>query len=227
MGRRSDPKTRATLLDIAAKILAEEGPGALSTRRLAADAGSSTMAVYTYFGGMRGLVREMVHEGFARLERYFTRIAHTDDPVADIALFGRAYRHNAMTNPRMYGVMFGGYSLAGFSLTEDDRQFGRYTLAGVMECAQRCMAAGRFRPDDAMLVAHQMWVAVHGLVTLELGDYLIDPCGATTCLEAQLIGLMVGAGDEPDSARHSVQLSRTRLDVEVLTMGEPAGVPSG
>jgi AcrR family transcriptional regulator len=220
MSRRSDPKARSVLLDIAARILANEGPGALSTRRLAAEAGSSTMAVYTYFGGMRGLVHEMVHEGFARLERYFAALAQTDDPVADMALFGRAYRHNAMTNSHLYGVMFGGYSLAGFSLTEDDRQYGRYTMAGAVECAQRCMDAGRFRPGDAVLVTHQMWIAIHGLVTLELGDYLIDPCNAELCLEAQLTGLMVGAGDTLESATRSVALSRSRLEMEILAAAE-------
>jgi AcrR family transcriptional regulator len=220
MSRRSDPKARSVLLDIAARILANEGPGALSTRRLAAEAGSSTMAVYTYFGGMRGLVHEMVHEGFARLERYFAALAQTDDPVADMALFGRAYRHNAMTNSHLYGVMFGGYSLAGFSLTEDDRQYGRYTMAGAVECAQRCMDAGRFRPGDAVLVTHQMWIAIHGLVTLELGDYLIDPCNAELCLEAQLTGLMVGAGDTLESATRSVALSRSRLEMEILAAAQ-------
>jgi AcrR family transcriptional regulator len=221
MSRRLDPKARPALLDIAARLLADEGPNALSTRRLAAEAGSSTMAVYTYFGGMRGLVREMVHEGFARLQRYFTQVAETGDPVADMALFGRAYRHNAVTNSHLYGVMFGGYSLAGFSLTEDDRQYGRYTLVGVAGCASRCMAAGRFRPGDAVLVAHQMWTAIHGLVTLELGDYMIDAYNAERCLEAQLIGLMVSAGDTLDAATRSVTLSRTRMRTEVVAPGEP------
>ncbi|WP_238598152.1 TetR/AcrR family transcriptional regulator [Saccharothrix sp. ALI-22-I] len=46
--RRSDPRARTALIDIAARLLAAEGPQALSTRRIAADAGSSTMAVYTH-----------------------------------------------------------------------------------------------------------------------------------------------------------------------------------
>jgi AcrR family transcriptional regulator len=182
------------------------------------------MAVYTHFGGMRGLVREMVHEGFARLHSYFTQVAQTNDPVADMALYGRAYRHNAVTNSHLYGVMFGGSSLAGFSLTEDDRQYGRYTLSGVVECANRCMAAGRFWPGDGLMVAHQMWTAVHGLVALELGDYLIDPFGAERCLEAQLTGLMVSAGDTLDAAQQSVALSGTRMRDEIAP-GIRASVP--
>jgi AcrR family transcriptional regulator len=77
------------------------------------------MAVYTHFGGMSGLIREMVHEGFARLQRHFSRVRETDDPVADMALLGRAYRRNGMANPHLYAVMFGASSISGFSLSRD------------------------------------------------------------------------------------------------------------
>ncbi|SOB85587.1 TetR/AcrR family transcriptional regulator [Streptomyces sp. 1331.2] len=216
--RRSDPSARPTLVDIAARLLAEEGPQALSARRIASEVGTSTMALYTHFNGMRGLVRAMVHEGFTRLQHYFTRVEFSDDPVSDLALLGRAYRCNALANPHLYAVMFGGSSLAGFSLDEEDRQYGRYTLAGVAECAARCIEAGRFHAQDAELVAHQMWSAVHGLVVLELGGYLTEPWDADRLLEAQLVGLMVGVGDVRESAAGSVAESARRLreDLEGL-----------
>ncbi|MEV0678664.1 TetR/AcrR family transcriptional regulator [Actinosynnema sp. NPDC050436] len=209
--RRAAAHTRSALVDIGARLLAEEGPGALSTRRLAAEAGSSTMAVYTHFGGMSGLVREMVHEGFARLQRYLTGVGRTDDPVADMALLGRAYRGNALANPHLYPVMFGTFPLAGFTLSDDDRQYGRFTLTNVARCAARCVAAGRFAPADPELVAHHMWIATHGLVTLELGRYLVGPFTADAVFEAQLVGMMVSAGDDPAAARHSVADSAARV----------------
>ena len=126
--RPLDPGTRTALIDIAARLISETGPAALSTRRLAAEAGTSTMAVYTYFGSMSALVREIVHEGFARLNRLFNLVEPSGDPVADLALLGRAYRHNAVSNSHVYSVMFGGSSLAGFALSEEDRQHGRYTV---------------------------------------------------------------------------------------------------
>ncbi|GAA3013589.1 TetR/AcrR family transcriptional regulator [Kitasatospora sp. NPDC006786] len=213
--RRTDPGARPALVDIAARLLAEEGPQALSARRIASESGTSTMALYTHFNGMRGLVRAMVHEGFTRLQHYFTLVEFSDDPVSDLALLGRAYRCNALANPHLYAVMFGGSSLAGFSLGEEDRQYGRYTLAGVAECAARCIEAGRFRSEDAELVAHQMWSAVHGLVVLELGEYLTEPCDADRLLEAQLVGLMVAAGDILEAAVASVAASVERLWEEV------------
>jgi len=139
-----------------------------------------------------------------------------------MALLGRAYRHNAMANQHLYVVMFGGSSVAWFALTEEDRQHGRYTLVDVVECAGRCIESGRFRAGDAGFVAHQMWLATHGLVTLELGGYLIDPWDADACFEVQLVSQMVGAGDSFATATASVARSAERFAAEVA---EPAPEP--
>ena len=75
---------RRRLLESAAHLLGEEGPSALSARRLAAEAGTSTMAVYTHFGGMPALVRAVVAEGFRRLYERVGAVPLTDDPVHDL-----------------------------------------------------------------------------------------------------------------------------------------------
>lgn len=169
------------------------------------------MAVYTYFDGIGGLVHAMVREGFARLEEHLTRVEETKDPVCDLALLGRAFRHNASQNEHLYAVMFGGCSLAGFTLSEEDRRHGRYTLRNVTACVARCVEAGRFSPADPELVAHRLWSAVHGLTTLELCSYFVPPYEADRCFEDQLVSLMIGCGDGPEPARLSVAASLERL----------------
>lgn len=210
--RRLNPDNRTVLINAAARLVAEGGPRSLSARRLAAEAGTSTMAVYTYFGSMSAIVGEIVRDGFARLSRLFDIAPSTDDPVADLALLGRVYRYNALTNRHVFEVMFGGSSLAGFALTEEHRQHGRYTLTPVADCTGRCVAAGRFRPEEPALLAHHMWLGVHGTVVLELGGYLAKPYDANRCFETQLVSLMVGAGDELDSSRRSVDSSGRNFD---------------
>jgi AcrR family transcriptional regulator len=209
--RRQDPSNRVTLLNAAARLIATGGPQSLSARRLAAATGMSTMAVYTYFGSMNGIVREIGRDGFKRLERLFMLAGQTDDPVADMAMLGRIYRYNAMTNEHAFEVMFGAWSLSGFAMTEEDRQHGRYTLRTVVECAKRCVAASRFTPDDPVLIAHHMWIGVHGATLLELGRYLVPPYDGTSFLEPQLTSLMVGAGDERSRAKESVAASLSRF----------------
>jgi AcrR family transcriptional regulator len=199
------------LVDIAARLLAEEGPASLSARRVSAEATTSTMAVYTLFGSMGGLVREVARAGFARLAAGLDRVAWSDDPVADMALFGRVYRRTAVANANLYGVMFGGRSLGGYRVTDEDRRHVRWAMARVAECAVRCAAVGRFRRTEVVPPAHHMWLAMHGMVMLEIGDYLVGPCDADLCLEPQLVTLMVGAGDDLESATTSVRRSATRF----------------
>lgn len=208
--RQADAELAGNLIETAARLLAEEGPHALTTRRLAGEVGTSTTAVYTYYGGMDDLVRAMVHKGFSMLNDRLSAVAETDDPVSDVAALGTAYRRNALEHRNLYGVMFGGSSLAGFRLTDEDRLHGRYTLDILVKAVARCIAAGRFRTGEAELVAHQMWIALHGLVTLELGGYLIVPYDADTCFDALVSDLMTGAGDDREAAARSLAASRSR-----------------
>ena len=208
--RQADPDLGANLLEAAARLLAEQGPSALTTRRLAAAVGTSTMAVYTRFTGMDDLVRALVHEGFRHLAERMGDVGTSGDPVADLAELGIAYRENALEHSHLYAVMFGGATLVGFSLSDEDRGHGRYTLAILVDAIERCMLAGRFRQGDPQLVAHRTWIALHGLVTLELGGYLPPPYDADTCFDAQVRGMFSEAGDDPDAARASMRLACER-----------------
>jgi AcrR family transcriptional regulator len=208
--RQADPDLSANLLEAAALLLAEQGPSALTTRRLAAAVGTSTMAVYTRFSGMDDLVRALVHEGFRHLADRMRAVGASPDPVADVAELGIAYRDNALEHSHLYAVMFGGSTLVGFSLTDEDRNHGRYTLAILVDAIDRCMRAGRFKDGDPQLVAHRMWIALHGLVTLELGGYLFPPYDADTCFEMEVRGLISEAGDDADAAKESIRLAWER-----------------
>src|SRR5256885_9443144 len=102
---RVSPRER--LLEAAIRVLAADGPDALQARRLAAEVGMSTMAVYTHFGGMGGLITEIVREGFVRFGRRMEAVPRGDDPAADLLALGLAYRDHALENPRLYRLMFG------------------------------------------------------------------------------------------------------------------------
>ena len=101
-----DDETRATLLDAARTLLEADGPAALTVRRIAAEAGMSTMNVYSRFGGKDGVVDELYCEGFHRLREYVAKHAKSDDPVENFRAPGVAYRDFALENRTFYSVMF-------------------------------------------------------------------------------------------------------------------------
>ena len=78
------------LLAAAHRLLAEDGPSALTVRRLAAAAGVSTMNVYSRFGGKDGVVEELFVDGFRRLSAQMAHAPVTDDPFADLSAVGTA-----------------------------------------------------------------------------------------------------------------------------------------
>ncbi|KQW47825.1 hypothetical protein ASC77_15490 [Nocardioides sp. Root1257] len=164
----SETDVRRRLIEVAADILSEDGPAALSARRLARDAGTSTMAVYTHFGGMPGLVRAVVAEGFARLYARVAEVERTDDPLADLVASSVAYRAHALADPHLYLVMFGSASLGEYRLTQAELEVGLAAFDQLVAVVQRVMDVGAIRPGDAAAVAGQFWAALHGYVMIEL-----------------------------------------------------------
>ncbi len=99
--------TREQLVEGGIRILERDGISALSARKLAAETGTSTMAVYTHFGGMTDVIDAIASEAFARFTRALTEVEQTDDPVADFFVMGVRYREFALANPQRYQLMFG------------------------------------------------------------------------------------------------------------------------
>lgn len=201
---------RRRLLDEAARVLAEEGPGALSARRLVKAVGASTMAVYTHFGSMPELVREVMGEGIGRfLDRVRAVQPALDpgsDPVRELAELCRAYQEFARAEPHVYAVLFGGSAIAGFELTEADRSRGVALLRFPRDAIRRCAGAGRFRSDaDADLLVRQLFAQMHGFAQLARSGYILGVYGPDDVLVGLLRDFAVAAGDTPERAEESVR----------------------
>ncbi|MER6995076.1 TetR/AcrR family transcriptional regulator [Streptomyces sp. NPDC000410] len=200
---------RRQLLDEAARILAEQGPAALSARRLVKEVGASTMVVYTHFGSMPGLVRELMREGFARFRARGLAVVgamgEDSDPVVELAALCRCYQDFARDEPHVYAVLFGGSTLAGFELTDEDRRMGTSVLRFPRDAIARCVDAGRFRPDaDPGLLVRQLFAQMHGIAELNRVGYIMGDYTPGQVLAGALHDFAVAAGDRPEAAAASV-----------------------
>lgn len=182
----ADASVRTTLVETAAAILAAEGPAALTLRRLAGEVGTSTMAIYTHFGGMDELRREIRREGFRRLGEQLDAAGRTDDPLADLAALGWAYYASATASPNLYRAMF----LEG-PVDDQDLETGLETFERLVAGVQRCIDAGRFADADADAtdVATQLWALEHGVVSLQLA-HLLAPEQAVASLRSIGVNLL-------------------------------------
>jgi AcrR family transcriptional regulator len=220
---QTDRDVRGELLRVAVDMLNQDGPEGLQTRKIASAAGTSTMAVYTYFSGMPGLIAAVAEEGLRQFDAAMT-MPSTPDPVADLMATGIAYRRYAIERPHMYRLMFGSTSAHGIkaparnvlTLTLAEINDHYPSFAHVVRGVHRSMQAGRISgspDDDASVVATaaQFWAAIHGFVMLELaGSYGPQGSAVGPVLAALTANLLVALGDSPELVRRSQQASIQR-----------------
>ena len=204
MSRPADPRVRQALLERAAHLLAERQP--VTLRGLAADVGTSTMAIYTHFGSMDDLLREVRREGFSRLAAHLADVPVTKDPVGDLVALGWAYCLNAVANPDMYRVMF-----LDTSADMEEAAFGAATFLPVLTNVERCIADGRLTTPSAWDASVEMWALTHGMVTLALGGMLsVDEL--LEHLHSAIRACLIGYGDDPSKADRSLRNVRRRME---------------
>jgi AcrR family transcriptional regulator len=218
---QTERNVRAELLHAAVAILNEDGPDTLQTRKIAGAAGTSTMAVYTHFGGMSGLIAAVADEGLRQFNVALT-MPPTSDPVADLMATGIAYRRYAIERPHMYRLMFGSTSAHGvnapahdlLTLTVAEINDHYPSFAHVVRGVHRCMLAGRIAAgsasDDATVVAiaAQFWSSIHGFVMLELaGFYGAQGSAVGPVLASLTANLLISLGDSPERVRESQRLA--------------------
>jgi len=201
---RQRESLRNALIEAAARLIATEGASALTLRRVADEVGTSTMAIYTAFGGMPELRRSVRHEGFARLTEKLEGVTQTEDPVADLFLLGGAYYVSAVANPHLYRVTF-----MEQPLDADDAELGSEAHRVLLESIQRCLDAGRFKSADPHALATEFWALGHGVIALELAQ-LISSEEARDCLEGACSKLFRGYGDEQQAIERSLKSARQR-----------------
>lgn len=170
------------------------------------------MAVYHYFGGIAELMRAVVDHGFKELDRAFSHVPVTEDPLADLYAMALTTRRLARDNPHLYDLMFG---LSTRRATyrplpdSDVRSSGRSpafqgAYAHLSEACARLLSSGRIRQQEPDAVAAQLWSFVHGCTTLELAEHFVefeDPVAQV--LQPMGVNLAVGLGDTRERAQAS------------------------
>jgi AcrR family transcriptional regulator len=158
------------LVGVAEALLIDEGPHALSLRRIADAAGTTTQSVYTEFGGKPGLVDALFRAGFQRLADRLAATVLPSGHVERLLELAIVYRSVAHDYPAHYELMTG-RPVAEYQAPPDSLQFASSTLQPLRDAVAGAIAAGVLRGDAAQ-VAEQMWAAAHGHISLELSGLL-------------------------------------------------------
>jgi AcrR family transcriptional regulator len=206
-----DDSVPARLIEAATTLLRVRGPEAITARGVAAEAGMSSMVVYSHFGGLPELVRAVADRGFETLSRAFDDLPTTTDTLADTFRMALQTHQFARGNPHLYDLMFGlstratyrPPSAADLGSVARSAAFAQ-VYAGLLAASERLVHSGRVTPADPEIVAACLWSFVHGFICLDLvGSFAHLDDAVSQVLMPLAVTFSVGMGADPDSSRTS------------------------
>jgi AcrR family transcriptional regulator len=161
---------RGRICDAAARLYVEEGPAALTMRRIATDLGCGTMTPYRYYPNKESIMTAVRTRG---MHRFSQALEQALDSPGDGRTRSRAVRDAyiafARANTATYRLMF--------EYPEPHRDDAAYReahermLRTVVAHVDVMIDEGRIQAD-APIFGHQIWAALHGAVMLEIAGML-------------------------------------------------------
>jgi AcrR family transcriptional regulator len=161
------------LLAAAEAVLAEEGPGGLTVRAVAARAGIAPMGVYSHLGGKDGLVDALLIRGFDRL-RAAVEPGGEPDMLKRLRGCAMRYRDFALGNRQFYAIMFEGAILRDRTSAEV-AEHATAAFGTLVQSVETAAAAGAITAETPREVAQQIWSTLHGAMALELNGLVLTP----------------------------------------------------
>jgi AcrR family transcriptional regulator len=164
-----DVGTAERIASAALSILLAEGAQAVTMRRVAADAGVTTMATYRHYPNREALLRAVVDAAVADLTKdWGTR---TNARTFDDRLDGLTddFLDFALGKPHLYTFVVAERREEVRQFPEDFRTGGTPTFGPVFEAVEQGIRDGALRPDDPLEVTLAITMPAMGLVQLYHG----------------------------------------------------------
>jgi len=181
-GRRSRTPSsdiERELVAAADAVLVRDGPGGVTVRAVAAQAGIAPMGVYNRLGGKDGLVDALLIRGFDRLRAALAEKGEGEaggepGPLERLHSCGLRYRRFALENRHYYAIMFEAAIPHEFGSPEV-AEHAAAAFGELVRNVEMAAAAGGIAAPDPREAAQQIWSSVHGAVALELKGLVLTP----------------------------------------------------
>jgi AcrR family transcriptional regulator len=154
------------LIEAAARLLEPSGDAqALTLAAVAREAGIAAPSIYRHFSDRSQLVEAVVADRFERLDAaVLGAMTAASSPAQALRACCDAYCRFGLEHPGHYQVLFSA-SLALDPARPGDRP-GERVFGRLVAAVQACIDAGVARRGDASVMAVNVWVALHGIVSL-------------------------------------------------------------
>ena len=157
------------LINAGVEILAGDGVGGLSLRKVAKQAGVSHAAPYAHFADKQALIAAISTEGFKQLYSQIQAVIQTYQTIPETLLIevAWAYVQFALNEPDRFKLMFS-------SVLEKEKDYPDFVeisqknFRQLVEIVEICQQAGVLKTGESDLLALSLWGTVHGFVSLLL-----------------------------------------------------------
>lgn len=138
---------RARLVEVAAHLLATEGPDAVTTRSVALAAGVQAPSIYRLFGDKDGLLNAVAEHGFASYVAQKPPVGTDDDPLEGLRAGWDLHVGFGLANPALFRLMHTA------KRTPDGQATVEAGTAVLRQRVRRVARAGRLRVPEHRAVA--------------------------------------------------------------------------
>ncbi|HEX7816353.1 TetR/AcrR family transcriptional regulator [Dyella sp.] len=161
---------RERICAVAARLYVEEGPVAVTMRRIATELGIGTMTAYRYYPNKDSIMTAVRTRGMHRFSQCLEdALAQPGDGRSRSRAVRDAYIAFARTNTATYRLMFE-YP----EPRQDDPAYqeAHRRMWQTITAHVDAMAAEGLIEVDAPIFGHQIWASLHGAVMLEIANML-------------------------------------------------------
>ncbi|WP_438497556.1 TetR/AcrR family transcriptional regulator [Paenibacillus sp. IHBB 3054] len=163
---------RQLVVDAAAFILQEEGPEAVTVRKVAQKMGCSTKIIYSLFANKEGLAQQLYLEGCKILSNEFESASQSEDLQQYLINLAEVYWEFGQRYTSYYKLMFGG-AFADFKPDEQSMKGTvtamRRLLSVIVSAQEQGLIAG---DSNAEFIVGTIWSSLHGVIHLHIGGHL-------------------------------------------------------
>jgi AcrR family transcriptional regulator len=217
--RRAD--MRARIIDVAARLLQEQGPAAVTTRGVAEAAGVQAPAIYRLFGDKDGLleaVAEHVMASFVAAKAAVVESASADevDPLTDLRSGWLTQIEFGVANPALFRL----FSDPDRVRQSPAAQSGRHVLAARV---RRVAESGRLRVSERRAVELIQAAGIGTIQTLlAMPPEHRDPELADSMYDAVMRQILVDAPDSTPNTAVAIAVAFRAIapGLDMLTEGE-------
>jgi len=215
----SRDRTRAQLVEVAAALLAAQGPDAVTTRSVALAAGVQAPTIYRLFGDKNGLLDAVVQHGFAGYLARKPPVSADGDPVEGLRAGWELHVGFGLANPELFRLMHTALR------TPDGRAIAAAGIGILRARVHRVAEAGRLRVTERRAVDLVVAAGTGVVLTLidqpedERDDALADMAWESACAT---ILTSAGTAAITGPAAAAVALRAALPSVTALTSAERA-----